>query len=90
MTYFAEVRNLLSKTDGIQIILSGNEEELYENYLTIEHVPDKYNSYEVCGIGNSDSIETGLGFADKGLEVLLKKPGSLFSRETSKKGEASQ
>lgn len=70
MMYFAELRKSLSRTDAIQIIFA--DDEVCEDYLCIDNVPESYNLYEVYGIGNNDTIETDYGLM-KGLEILLRK-----------------
>lgn len=68
---FKELRRFVSKVDSISIMLLSIG-DVDDNYLNIEHVPDKYDEYEVIGFGCADCLDVdGYDFLQKGVEFYL-------------------
>lgn len=52
---FKECRKIVSKTDGISIMLSSIG-DVYDTYISIEQVPNRFNNFEVIGFSSLDVI----------------------------------
>lgn len=70
---FKKLRNKVSKTDAISImLLKRSEGDVYENYLNMEHVPHIFDEMKVIGFGEVDSISIpGYDILLKGIEFYL-------------------
>lgn len=55
MITFKDLRPLVSKTDSISIMLKSIG-DVFENYLVIDLVPDRFDKYPVIGFGGCDHI----------------------------------
>lgn len=55
MISFKDLRPLVSKTDSISIMLKSIG-DVFENYLTIDLVPDRFDKFPVIGFGGCDHI----------------------------------